>query len=145
MDSIAHRYHHVFDPDGIRPDGIRIENVMVPMGDGVHLATTVYLPAGEGPWPTVMERTPYGRSQEDGWGPTVAEYGFVFVSQDARGRFDSEGEDMSFFADREDGQTTLAWIAAQPWSDGQVMTLGGSALGITQYAMAPGAPDALRC
>jgi putative CocE/NonD family hydrolase len=73
------------------------------------------------------------------------EIGIVAVTQDVRGRFDSEGEDMGFFADREDGQATLEWIAAQSWSNGRVATLGGSAGGIVQYLLAPGASDALQC
>jgi len=126
-------------------DGVRIVHVMVPMPDGVRLATTIYRPEGEGPWPVVLMRTPYGRNEERAWGRSLPKYGIVLVVQDARGRFDSEGEDMSFFADREDGQATLMWIASQPWSNGRVMTLGASALGITQYALAPGAPEVLRC
>ncbi|MBN1260143.1 MAG: CocE/NonD family hydrolase [Anaerolineae bacterium] len=125
--------------------GALVEDVKVPMADGVGLATTIYWPAGEGPWPTLLLRTPYSRSGESGWGRTLPEHGIVVMTQDVRGRFDSEGEDMSFFAEREDGQATLRWIAGQPWSNGRVMTLGGSALGITQYLFAPGAPEALTC
>jgi predicted acyl esterase len=125
--------------------GIQVEDVWVPMKDGVRLATTLYLPEGRGPWPVILMRTPYGRDQEREWGRNLPQHGIALVVQDTRGRFDSEGEDMSFFADREDGQATLAWIAEQPWSNGRVMTFGASALGIAQYVLAPGAPDALRC
>jgi hypothetical protein len=125
--------------------GVRTEDLLVPVDDGVRLATTIYLPEGEGPWPVLLMRTPYGRDNERGWGRSAPEQGIAVVVQDVRGRFDSEGEDLSFFADRVDGQATLSWIEAQPWSNGRVMTFGGSALGITQYMLAPGAPDALRC
>ena len=123
-----------------------ILDVMVPMPDGVRLATTICLPQdhGHGPWPALLIRTPYGRDpcaeHSD-----LLKIGIVAVTQDARGRFDSEGADVGFFADREDGQATLDWIAAQPWSNGGVATYGGSAMGIVQYLLAPGAPDALRC
>lgn len=129
----------------VTADGIRVEDVWVPVEDGVRLATTVYLPPGEGSWPAVLIRTPYGRHQEHGWGEGLPHHGIAVVAQDLRGRFDSEGEDVAFFVDREDGQATLRWIAEQPWSNGRVMTLGASALGITQYLLAPGAPEALRC
>lgn len=123
--------------------------VMVPMPDGNRLATSVYLPQdGEGPWPTVLVRTPYGREvmPEFGeYGEDLAEGGIVAVIQDQRGRYDSEGEDISFFADKMDGHATLDWIVAQPWSNGRVVTEGGSAMGIMQYLLAPGASDALVC
>lgn len=120
------------------------QTVMVPMPDGVHLATTVCLPQGPGPWPTLLIRTPYGRDSCETHSD-VTELGIVAVSQDTRGRFDSEGEDMVFFADREDGQAMLEWIAAQSWSNGRIATFGGSAAGIVQYLMAPGASEALSC
>jgi len=122
-----------------------ILDVMVPMPDGVRLATTIYLPDGEGPWPTVLARTPDGREEGYEMGLGFAEAGIASVVQDPRVPSESESEDAIWFADREDGQATVAWIAAQPWSNGRVMTLGGSANGITQYLLAPGAPEALRC
>ena len=39
----------------------------------------------------------------------------------------------------------LEWITAQPWSNGRIAIDGGSAIGIVQYLMAPGASEALRC
>jgi predicted acyl esterase len=122
---------------------------MVVMPDGVRLATTVYLPQdGDGPWPTLLVRTPYGRIHNDEFvefGEDMAEIGIVLVFQDQRGRYDSEGEDVSFFADKVDGPATIEWIVSQPWSNGRVATEGGSAMGIVQYLMAPGASDALTC
>jgi uncharacterized protein len=120
------------------------QTVMVPMPDGVKLATSLYLPDGDGPWPVLLVRTPYNRASLD-MGPDLAAAGIVAVAQDVRGQYDSEGEPAGFFSAREDGQTTLDWIAAQPWSNGRVATFGGSALGIAQYMLAPGAPDNLRC
>ena len=129
----------------IRPDGIGIEEVSVPMPDGVGLATTIYLPAGEGPWPVLLVRAPDGREQERGLGLEAAGAGIACMAQDPRVPFESESEDGIWFADREDGQATVAWIAAQPWSNGRVMTIGASTNGITQYMLAPGAPPALHC
>ena len=126
-------------------DEISIQDVMVPMPDGVRLATTIYLPAGEGPWPTILMRTPDGREEEYETGLEAAEAGIAFVVQDPRVPPESQSEDAVWFDDREDGQATVTWIAAQPWSNGRVMTLGYSTDGITQYMLAPGAPEALRC
>jgi putative CocE/NonD family hydrolase len=119
-------------------------DVMVPMADDVRLATTVCFPQGRGPWPALLIRATYGRGVCSQY-PNVTEIGIVVVTQDIRGQHDSEGEYLGFFADREDGQATLEWIAAQPWSNGRVGTYGPSAEGFVQYLMAPGAPDVLRC
>jgi uncharacterized protein len=113
--------------------------------DGTGLATDVYLPflGGVGPWPVILQRTPYGR---DGLGATCRGFnllGYACVAQDVRGRGGSEGTDTVFRDDGPDGRATLDWIAAQPWCNGKIATFGASALGITQYALAPGAPTAL--
>ncbi len=62
-----------------------------------------------------------------------------------RGRYDSEGEDIPFLYDRTDGYDTVEWIAAQPWSDGRVTILGGSALAIAGYQAAMENPPHLKC
>ncbi|REK19428.1 MAG: CocE/NonD family hydrolase [Planctomycetota bacterium] len=117
---------------------------MVPMRDGVKLATNLFFPEGEGPWPVVLSRTPYGKgraaSREEKEKP-YTERGYVRVVQDCRGRHDSEGEYRAFIDDMDDGYDTVEWIAAQPWSTGKVGMIGGSALGITaNHAAMSGAP-----
>jgi hypothetical protein len=136
-------------PDAKKPDAADTANkqtVMVPMSDGAKLATDVYLPKGDGPWPAILTRTPYSRKNAGGAGGIVAN-GCVFVAQDMRGRFDSEGENLPFvgcgWADHQDGADTVAWILKQPWSNGKVGTVGGSAGGITQLLMAGAAPPGL--
>jgi predicted acyl esterase len=123
------------------------ETVMVPMGDGVRLATDVYLPPGDGPWPVVLTRTPYGRGQAGLGGLVATSMGYAGVSQDMRGRFDSEGENLPFigcgWVDHQDGADTLAWILKQPWCNGKIGTIGASAGGITQNLMAGAAPKGL--
>jgi predicted acyl esterase len=119
--------------------------VMVPMDDGVRLATDVYTPEDSGPWPVILERTPYNKDNEHDLGTFFNAGGYVFVAQDLRGRFASEGVDTVFFNDGDDGRATLEWIAAQGFCNGAIGTYGGSALGITQLLLAPGAADALRC
>ncbi len=124
---------------------VRPRTYRVAMSDGARLATDVYLPAGKGPWPTVLMRTPYGKARSAALWPV--EEGCAVVAQDMRGRFTSEGKDIPFVAcgwgEHRDGADTVDWIRKQPWSDGKVATLGGSALGITQYLLAGAAPEGL--
>ncbi len=116
----------------------------VAASDGIMLATDVYLPAGDGPWPVVLMRTPYGKQDCEEDGEDFSAAGMVLVAQDTRGRFASGGIDTVFRDDGEDGRTTIAWIASQPWCDGNIGTFGGSALGVTQYMLAPGAGRELK-
>lgn len=120
---------------------------MVPMRDGTLLATDVHKPEGEGPWPVVLLRTPYGRA-----GAASLDYvrrGYVVVAQDVRGRFESEGENLPFLFDgwseHQDGIDTINWVAAQPWCNGKIATAGGSALGITQVLTAAAQPEHVVC
>lgn len=122
------------------------KDVMVPMRDGVKLATDLYMPAKNGKpvpgrFPVVLTRTPYDKS-ETAWtplnviGPYYASRGYVFVAQDTRGRFASEGEWHMLTDDGRDGWDCGAWIAQQPWSDGKIGMFGTSYVGGTQHAMA---------
>ncbi len=113
---------------------------MVPMRDGVRLATDVYLPARNGQpvagkWPTILMRTPYGK-QNEGDGRYFATHGYAVVFQDTRGRFRSEGVWHMLTDDGRDGVDTCAWIAKQPWANGKVGTIGSSYVGGTQHAIA---------
>ncbi|MFH1537842.1 MAG: CocE/NonD family hydrolase [bacterium] len=119
---------------------------MVPMRDGVKLATDIYLPEGEGPWPAILVRTPYSRGAMRGIMKSCLEWGgYACVAQDVRGRFDSEGRAVVFTTETEDGYDTVEWIASQKWSGGSVGTTGGSAMGITQYAMLREPSPHLKC
>lgn len=123
----------------------------VVMRDGTRLATDVYLPSeGKGPWPAIFVRTPYNKNAGgESMAAAVGKKGYALVCQDIRGRFESEGTGTLLFVSdgwgrNQDGHDSLAWIARQPWCDGKIGTWGGSALGITQNLMAPGAPDSLK-
>ena len=116
----------------------------VAMRDGVRLMTSVYLPEGEGPWPAVVARTPYNKDGVKRRAQMFNDAGFVFVGQDTRGKFKSEGEFIPFDRDREDGYDTIEWIASQPWCDGNVGITGGSALGIAGNRAAAEAPPHLK-
>ncbi|MEJ8544980.1 CocE/NonD family hydrolase [Brevibacillus borstelensis] len=114
----------------------------VVMRDGIKLATEVWLPSGlpEGSRvPTILIRTPYGRVAEHFGGSHWLRFvrkGYALVSQDTRGREDSEGEWLPCANEMEDGDDTLNWIAAQSWSDGKVGMIGGSYGGYVQWAAA---------
>jgi predicted acyl esterase len=121
----------------------------VKMSDGVLLATDVYLPSAEGKYPSVLVLTPYGRGGVKSLAERLLVRGYAVVSQDIRGRGDSEGSNVVIFQsggwnEPRDGHRTIEWIASQAWSDGQVATWGGSAVGITQNMLAPMAPPALK-
>lgn len=120
------------------------KEVMVPMRDGVKLATNVFLPDGDGPWPIVITRTPYNKGRAEARAKQEAEYakrGYVRIVQDCRGRFASEGNYRAFIDDMEDGYDTVEWAASQSWSSGKVGMIGGSAMGITaNEAAMSGAP-----
>src|SRR5262249_55087359 len=110
----------------------RVQDEMVTMRDGTKLAVSIYLPAGNGPWPSVLTRTPYGKDAGD---PAKNEAlyvdnGYVRVLQDSRGKGKSEGTYRPFADDVEDGYDTIEWMAKQPWSNGKVGMSGTSAMAI---------------
>lgn len=112
--------------------------------DGTALATDIYWPLRFGPHPVILIRTPYGR---DGMAEPCIAFallGYACVAQDTRGRGDSGGADTVFRDEADDGRATIAWLAEQPWCDGNIGMFGGSAFAITQYLPAPGANQALR-
>jgi putative CocE/NonD family hydrolase len=111
----------------------------VPMRDGVRLATDVYLPEGLAPGsrlPTILVRTCYDRAGREAIFKRWAHKGYAVVSQDVRGRADSEGDLVPFYYEREDSSDTIDWIIAQDWSDGQVGMWGASYLGYVAVAAA---------
>jgi len=116
---------------------------MVAMRDGVKLATDVYLPEGKGPWPVVLMRTPYNKDPMGAQHRPWATNGYVFVVQDCRGRFKSEGKYMPFMDDHFDGYDTVEWAAKQPWSNGKIGMIGASAMGITANQASITAPPSL--
>ena len=118
---------------------------MVPMRDGITLATETFLPPGEGPFPVILVRSVYGRGAAAPLAGNFNASGIGLIVQDTRGRGDSEGKDMVFADDGwgtlQDGADTVAWVKAQPWCNGKIGTWGMSALGITQVVMAPATQD----
>lgn len=126
------------------------KNVMVPMRDGVKLATDIHLPAKngtavEGRFPVVLSRTPYGRASSMAGcdQKTYVPSGYVVVRQDTRGRGGSEGIWHWMTDARQDGYDTIEWIAEQPWSNGKIGMVGCSYVGATQHLAAMGRPPHL--
>jgi putative CocE/NonD family hydrolase len=124
-------------------DVIVHRNVMVPMRDGIRLATDLYFPArngapAPGTFPAILVRTPYGKAEEAAYmgDSAFARNGYVVVYQDTRGRFDSEGTWHFMTDDGRDGRDACEWIGRQAWSDGHVGMMGVSYVGGTQHALA---------
>jgi len=109
-------------------------DVKVPMRDGVNLSANVYLPEGEGPFPVVLNRTPYIKDdlQRMKRFQVFIQAGYAVVIIDVRGRGNSEGVFNPNFQESEDGFDCLEWCGTQPWSSGRVGTWGGSYEGWTQ-------------
>ena len=144
-------------------DFVVARDVMIAMRDGVKLATDIYRPARDGlaaggRFPVILERTPYGKTQvsrsEIDVGmttsrprPEVAAWfvrqGYIVAYQDCRGRYASAGEFVKYLSDGEDGYDTVAWLAAQPWCNGKVATMGLSYAAHTQGSLACLNPPAL--
>lgn len=126
----------------------RAHQFHVAMRDGVRLATDVYVPPGEGPFPTVLIRLPYDKSGEFSFMAQIAErltpMGLAVVVQDVRGKVRSEGETLAFVNEVSDGFDTLNWVTDQPWSNGDVGTFGDSYYGFTQWAIAASGHPALK-
>ncbi len=116
--------------------------------DGTVLIADVYRPHGDGPWPVLLMRQPYGRdiastvvyAHPTWW----VRQGFMVVIQDVRGRGDSEGEFYPFRNEIDDGHDTVMWAASLPGSNGRVGMYGFSYQGSTQLLAALARPPPLR-
>ncbi|HEV7395977.1 MAG TPA: CocE/NonD family hydrolase [Pyrinomonadaceae bacterium] len=81
--------------------------VMIPMRDGVKLHTLIFTPRNQSePLPILMGRTPYSVAQTSGDGinrryKEMVKDGYIFVRQDIRGRYGSEGQFMMNRAPRD--------------------------------------------
>src|ERR1700722_4024840 len=135
--------------------GLRVEKiaegateVFAPMRDKVKLAGNLYLPEGEGPFPCIVTRTPYGKDAMELFSdPRAARKytraGYAYLVQDSRGKGRSEGHYSGFADDRNDGYDAIEWMARQSWSNGKIGITGGSAMGITANMAAIAGPPHL--
>ena len=121
------------------------ETVSMHTRDGVRLDADLYVPEGEGPFPALLMRQPYGRRiastvtyAHPSW---YAEQGYLVVIQDVRGRGTSEGSFEPFINEQQDGEDTLTWLADLPLCNGRIGMYGFSYQGVTQlFAAASGHP-----
>lgn len=153
-------------PEPAGPGVVVHRNVMVPMRDGVRLATDIYRPAGDHdqpdrtPRPVIFERTPYDKAGTPRTELSVAKpvphsrpelacrlvaEGYVVIWQDCRGRYASEGTFTKYLNEAEDGYDSMVWIAGQDFGNGRVGTMGLSYDAHVQMAMACLNPPGLAC
>jgi putative CocE/NonD family hydrolase len=128
--------------------GVSKQTVSMLTRDGVRLDADVYRPAGEGPFPVLLMRQPYGRAiastvvyAHPTW---YAAQGYLVVIQDVRGRGTSEGEFKLFAHEMQDGYDAVQWAANLPNSTGAVGMYGFSYQGMTQLYAAATHPPALK-
>ncbi|MBN2200322.1 CocE/NonD family hydrolase [bacterium] len=129
------------------------QTVMMPMRDGVRLATDIYRPSVSiDRLPCILVRTPYGKKiGMEAWMLSLLTdiLQYAVVLQDTRGRYGSEGVDSLYFSDGwgavRDGYDSVEWLAARSWSNGRIGMFGASALGITGILAAGAAPPHLSC
>lgn len=116
------------------PAGYRFEHVQMPMRDGIQLATTVFLPPGDGPWPAILVRTPYERNGGAKYFKSFCAKGaYACVVQDPRGDGDSQGrlpDPVNSENEITDSYDTIDWIVKQSWCNGRVGMTGGSGNGM---------------
>ncbi|WP_194775711.1 CocE/NonD family hydrolase [Pararhodonellum marinum] len=121
------------------------QKVMMPMRDGVRLATDIYRPKTDQPVPIIFSRTPYNfNSYRDGELVTrtlqsaleAVQKGYAYVVQNERGRFFSEGEWGILGTPLTDGYDAFTWMADQTWSNGKIGTIGCSSTAEWQMAVA---------
>ena len=117
---------------------VKIEQVFITAPDGVKLSTIVARPDREGKFPTIITRTSYGSESMKQYMQQIAQHGYVYITQDVRGRYNSGGVFDPFVNEIPDGDATLRWIRSQPWSNGIVGSRGHSYLGFSSLYLAAG-------
>jgi len=122
------------------------QKVMMPMRDGVRLATDIYRPKGDVKVPIIFSRTPYNFNT--GWEHSkknnrthqsayeALKRGYAYVVQNERGRYFSEGEWDILGMPLTDGYDAFSWMSEQSWSNGKIGTLGCSSTAEWQMAVA---------
>lgn len=130
-----------------------VENVFIPLRDGQRVAARLWIPtsAETRPLPAVLEYIPYrkrdGTRARDALNhPYMAGHGYVCVRVDMRGSGDSDGVlvDEYVSQEHEDAEDVIAWLAEQPWCDGNVGMMGISWGGFNSLQVAARRPPALK-
>ncbi|MBX3014244.1 MAG: CocE/NonD family hydrolase, partial [Caldilineaceae bacterium] len=127
-----------------------IKHVRIPMTDGVELDANLYLPDAEGPFPAVFDYYPYRKDDLSAGGMRahhyLAERGFVAIRLDVRGTGSSSGTAIDEYSVQEqlDAVEAIAWMAQQPWCNGNVGMFGTSYGGFNSMQVAMHRPPALK-
>ncbi len=142
MTSIRTEFPYAFDT---------VEHAPVPMADGTMLSARLWLPRGTDPVPAILEYLPYRKDDVTRWRDQaqldwLAGHGYACVRVDLRGTGDSEGVLLGEYLPQEldDGAAVIAWIADQPWCDGNVGMWGISWGGFNALQVASLRPPALK-
>ncbi|WP_439474701.1 CocE/NonD family hydrolase [Algoriphagus formosus] len=121
------------------------QKVMMPMRDGIRLATDIYRPKTDEPVPIVFSRTPYNfntygdgelRTRTMQSALSWVKKGYAYVVQNERGRFFSEGEWDILGTPLTDSYDAFDWMSEQAWSNGKIGLLGCSSTAEWQMAAA---------
>ena len=130
-----------------------IPHTTVPMPDGCKLAARIWRPvtAVDQPVPVILEYLPYRKNdltakRDATMQPHLAAHGYAVVRLDLRGAGDSEGLMVDEYTPQElqDGCDAIAWLAEQPWCDGNVGMIGISWGGFNGLQIAAMQPPALK-
>ncbi len=130
--------------ESLREIAVIEQKVMVPMRDGVRLATDIYRPKTDEPVPVILSKTPYNfnlwRDGELSARNAVTAFryvkrGYAYVVQNERGRYYSEGKWDILGPPTTDGYDAIQWLAEQPWSNGKVVLIGCSSTAEWQMAV----------
>jgi len=125
----------------------------IPMPDGTRLAARIWLPedAETAPVPAILDFLPYRQgdlmaARDAALYPHFAARGYACARVDLRGTGNSEGIILDEYTPQElqDGCDVIAWLAAQPWCDGNVGMTGISWGGFNSLQVAALRPAALR-
>lgn len=120
------------------------QKVMMPMRDGIRLATDIYRPKTEQKVPIIFSKTPYNFNswsdgeQRNGTYQAALEAvkrGYAYVVQNERGRYFSEGDWEILGPPTTDGYDAVEWLSKQAWSNGKIAPIGCSSTAEWQMAV----------
>ncbi|MBO32398.1 MAG: hypothetical protein CMM74_05400 [Rhodospirillaceae bacterium] len=136
-----------------------IKDVQIPVRDGIKIAARMYLPEGEGEFPTLYAASPYRYETDDlpanaavfPWRETgpiewYIDHGYAYVHSDVRGTGNSEGDyGLLDTNEQNDLYDVIEWIGAQEWSNCKVGGIGQSYYCMSQWFMGIVNPPSLAC
>lgn len=120
------------------------QKVMMPMRDGIRLATDIYRPKGDKKVPVIFSKTPYnfnswgdGEQRNGGYQAALdaVKRGYAYVVQNERGRYFSEGDWDILGPPTTDGYDAVEWLSKQSWCNGKIAPIGCSSTAEWQMAV----------